>query len=156
MNTKGLTLLETMMALAVGVLVVMGAAMYYNSIRQTAAVTKIVNDMNAILSAYKAYVAQGNILVLSGNNGIPMTTLQSQGFLPTPLNDPWGQTYTAISCSPMDNAEIVIGILSLGPPDKDKTCNAVKSAVSSSAKVIRAGDCGNRIDNPQCGFVYAF
>ncbi len=155
-NTKGITVLEVMMALAVSALVLVGVIAFYQSARQTSAATKIVNDMNAILSAYKAYVAQGNILVLSGNNGVPMTTLQLQGFLPTPLNDPWGQTYVAVSCSPIGNTEIVIGIQSLGPPEKDKTCNAVKSAVNGSAKVIGGGDCGNRIGNPQCGFVYAF
>ncbi len=150
----GVTLLETMLALAVGAVVLVGVAIYYASARQSANVTQVVADMNAIVGAYKAYIGRGNTVcgVVSGTcTPTQLSALQTRGFLPNPMNDPWGQSYQAISCSPAGSMQISIAIPGIGPPGSDNTCNAIKMVVGNSAVPIGPSDC---IANPGCGFVY--
>jgi type II secretory pathway pseudopilin PulG len=131
----GLTLLETMMALAVGAVVLMSAVIYYASSRQNANVTKVVADMNAIMAAYRSYIAQGNnvCVVRSSSCSGPTTLsiLQTATFLPSPMNDPWGQSYTATSSSPGGKMFIVITVPGIGSADEDKTCNAILQIVNN-------------------------
>src|SRR3990167_336023 len=91
-KTAGLTLLETMLALAIGALVFLGAVIFYQSTRQSANVSRALSDMNAIKSGYKAYLASGFKLNAT-SDAAQLQAVQDAGFLPKPLIDPWGQPY---------------------------------------------------------------
>jgi Tfp pilus assembly protein PilE len=132
----GLTLLETMMALAVGTVVLMSVVIYYASNRQNANVTKVVSDMNTIMSAYRFYIAQGNTVcgvASSTCNPASLSTLQTAGFLPNPMNDPWGQSYTAVGSSPGGKMYVVITVPGIDSADEDNTCNAILQIVNNGS-----------------------
>lgn len=131
----GLTLLETMLAVAVGAVVLMGVVIYYASARQNGNVTKVVGDMNAIMGGYRSYIAQGNMvcgfLSSTCSSLTALSNLQTAGLLPSPMNDPWGQAYTAVSSSPEGKIQVVITVPGIGSADEDKTCNAILQAVNN-------------------------
>jgi type II secretory pathway pseudopilin PulG len=130
----GLTLLETMLALAIGAVVLLGVVIYYTSSRQNGNVTKVVADMNAIMSAYRSYIAQGNTVcgVPSGTcTPTTLSILQTAGFLPNPMNDPWGQSYTAVSSGPGGKIFVVITVPGISSADEDNTCNAILQSVNN-------------------------
>lgn len=154
----GLTLLETMFALAVGALVLIGAIIFYMSTKQSANTSKAVGDMNAIVAAHESYIAGGyGLSGLGTTNSIP--TLQKGGYLPDPINDPWGQEYTSIVATTPATVTITIpgigGGATVGsgtegqagyvpPSDGDKNCNAIIQMVGSAAATGASG----------CSFVY--
>lgn len=88
---KGLTLLETMFALALGVLVLIAIMLIYNGTKKSGAQSKVISDVTAIVAAYQNYISAGlgtptisavqDAGYLAGSNGIIM--------------DPYGQSYDA-------------------------------------------------------------
>jgi hypothetical protein len=87
---KGLTLLETMFALALGVLVIIAIMLIYNGTKRSGVQSKVVTDITSIVSGFDNYIAAGN------PGGTPsMTTVSAAGFLPAAtIGDPLGQDYT--------------------------------------------------------------
>ncbi|MBY0377477.1 MAG: hypothetical protein K2Q33_02795, partial [Gammaproteobacteria bacterium] len=84
----GVTLLETMMAIALGVLLVVSGIAFYQSTTQNAKVNKTLTDMNNIRSAYKAYYNSGNSLsTASTDQASQLLNIQNAGYLPNPLMD---------------------------------------------------------------------
>jgi type II secretory pathway pseudopilin PulG len=140
----GLTLLETMFAIAIGALVLIGAVIFYMSTKQNANTNKAVGDMNAIVSAIQNYTAGGNPL-----GGITdLSDLQSGGYLPNPLNDPWGQQYTIVvasSGSVTASVTITIPGIDMG----DNNCNAIKQSV-----VTGSGAAKDASKSGSCAFTY--
>ena len=142
---KGLTLLETMFAIAIGALVLIGAVIFYMSTKQNANTTKTVGDMNAIVSAYESFMAGGN--TLAKTTDIP--ALQTAGFLPTPLNTAWGQPYTATpTLSPASVLITVAGIdaAGAGGTGGDANCDAIWNMVKSTQ--------GTVLGTTGCSFTY--
>jgi type II secretory pathway pseudopilin PulG len=151
-KVAGLTLLETMFALAVGALVLIGAVLFYMSTKQSGNTSRAVGDMNAIVSAIGNYTGQNydiNNLVGTGAVGI----LQSKGYLPDPLLDPWGQPYGVTVSTTGAKTQVSITIPGIGAAGKsvlgkpisggDKNCNAIVIAVGSAATSggLLAGGC---------------
>lgn len=135
---RGLTLLETVIALAIGALVLIGAVLYYTSTSQTANVNKAVSDMNSIVAAFKVYAA-GNTVTADTN----LTTLQNNNLLPNPLVNPWGGAYDVAVIPATSTVPTIIGItiVNLRGPDDDKDCAAIGDAVRSSAYYIQGSYC---------------
>jgi type II secretory pathway pseudopilin PulG len=141
----GLTLLETMFAIAIGALVLIGAVIFYLSTKQNANTTKTVADMNAIVSAYESYMAGGNTLTAD----IDIPALQTAGFLPSPLNTAWGQPYTATPT--LSPASVLITVVGIGAAGTDGTggdtnCDAIWNMVKSSQGVTQG--------TTDCSFTY--
>lgn len=157
----GVTLLETMLALAVGAVVLVGVAIYYTSARQSANVTQVVADMNAIVGAYKTYVGRGNVIGNTDRGGsVGISALENKGYLPKPFNDPWGQAYVATSCTSVSGGwggvlEIIIIIPGLGTAENDNTCKAIAQAVNSRYAPNSTSCVGSQWAN-SCGFQYQF
>jgi type II secretory pathway pseudopilin PulG len=128
----GLTLLETMFALAVGALVLIGAVIFYMSTKQSANTSKTVGDMNAIVSAYQSYLVSG-----ADATKTPPTIaiLQTGGYLPTGsggagvIYDAWGLAY-GVEWTP---ATSTLTITVTGLATGDKNCAAVTLAVGNAA-----------------------
>ncbi len=123
---EGLTLLETMFALAVGALVLIGAVIFYMSTKQSANASKSVGDMNAIVAGYQSYIAGGNTMT----SATTLTDIQSAGFLPTPLYDAWGQAYTVDSTT-------TPGVLAITIPG---IAGATYTAATDSGAASATGD----------------
>lgn len=143
----GLTLLETMFALAVGALVLIGAVIFYMSTKTSATTSKVITDMNAITAAADTYIASGNS---ASNLSDAMGPLQTAGLLPKPMNDPYGQEYTATVAA--NSNQIVIAIPGL--PKADQGCTNIATAVGAnssngSSQGVTTGD-----DSTYCSFSY--
>ena len=138
LNVRGLTLLETLLALAISALVVMGIVMYYGTVSYSSNVSKAVADMNAIVGAYRDYAT-----------AYPVTTdttiqvLQDNDLLPNPLIDPWGQGYTAMVTVSTLGTTVTINLIGLAK-NTDKQCQAIKQAVQPAGSPVGSG----------CSFVY--
>jgi type II secretory pathway pseudopilin PulG len=146
---EGLTLLETMFAIAIGALVLIAAVVFYMSTKQSANANKSVGDMNAIVAAYESYMTGGNALTAGATGtGTDIPKLQTTGYLPTPLNTAWGQAYTTVvTTSP---AAVTITITG-APGNTDNTCKAIAQlagATGTSPSVTQAGD------ESTCAFTY--
>jgi type II secretory pathway pseudopilin PulG len=159
----GVTLLETMLALAVGAVVLVGAIIYYASARQSANVTQVIADMNAIVGAYKTYVGRGNVIGNTAQGGsVGISTLQNKGFLPKPFNDPWGQAYVATSCTSVGGGwggvlEIIIIIPGIGTAENDNTCKAIVQTLSMNSRYApNSTSCTKGQWTNNCGFQYQF
>lgn len=150
---KGLTLLETMLALAVGVLILMSAVVFYQSTRQSANVSRTLSDMGAIKAGYRAYLASGFQLNAS-SDAAQLQAVQDAGFLPNPLNDPWGQSYV-VSLTKYPGY-IMIAIPGLGTtkygPDPDPNCDALWAAVPTTGGFSTTPDKSGY----DCAFSYRF
>ncbi len=137
LNIQGLTLLETMMALALGALVILGIVMYYGTVSYGSNVNKAVADMNAIVGAYRDYAT-----------AYPVTTdttiqvLQDNDLLPSSLIDPWGQAYTT-TVSESVPTTVTINLIGLAK-NTDKQCQAIKQAVQPAGSPAGSG----------CSFMY--
>ncbi len=137
---EGLTLLETMFALAVGALVLIGAVIFYMSTKQNANASKSVGDMNAIVAGYQSYIAGGNAAP-SGTTGLAL--VQDAGFLPKPLNDAWGIAYKV-------ELSATTGLLNIGIPGialADINCKAITNMVGTSATAAT-------VTGAPCAFAY--
>jgi type II secretory pathway pseudopilin PulG len=145
----GLTLLETMFALAVGALVLIGAVIFYVSTKQSGNSSKAAGDMNAIVAGIQNYTAQGYSLTSLGSadSAATLTPLQNNGYLPNPLLDPWGQSYKAVitGTTAGDTAQVTIsipGINSTKDTPADKSCTAIAQTVLGTASDASvAGTC---------------
>jgi type II secretory pathway pseudopilin PulG len=151
---SGITLLETMLALALGVVILMGVILFYQSTRQSANVSKALSDMNAIKAGYKAYLSSGFKLNAT-SDAAQLQAVQEAGFLPNPLNSPWGQPYfVSLTKYP---GYIMIAIPGLdttrnGNVINDSRCNAIWINVQTTG--------GFSTTPPQagynCAFIYRF
>ncbi len=144
----GLTLLETMFALAIGALVLIGAIIFYVSTKQSANANKIAGDMNGIVAGYQSYFAGGN----PSTGGIAMSVIQAAGFLPDPLNTPFGLQYDAKYTPTATSGTLEIDVSGLKPGDT--TCAAVTSLVGSSGgtSIPTGGTLGTTTGN--CAYTY--
>lgn len=130
----GLTLLETMFALAVSALVLIGVIIFYQSTRLNAGVSKTMTDMNAIRTGYKSYLVSGYNFDSALNDTEQLQAVQNAGFLPNPLNNAWGQAYiVSLTKYP---GYIVIAIPGLGTTkwgsDPDSRCDAIWAMVRTT------------------------
>ncbi len=147
----GLTLLETMFAVVIGTLILLSAIVFYNSTKQSANINKAVTDLNTIVAQTQAYMVAGGVSDLSAVGANTVDVLQKNGYLPTPISDPWGQQYTGtfVLGSNTTPTSTTITIVSLGSPtgdNPDKNCLSIGQALSS---VATAGTTG-------CSFVFSF
>lgn len=147
----GLTLLETMFAIAIGALVVIAAVIFYTSTKNSQNASKAVTDINTIVAQADNYIAPGSAALSdlkTLNSGDAVKTLQAAGYLPTTLSDPWGGTYSgAVTINAGANlgvpGTIAISISSL--VSSDAACNAVATAsqgLNTDAKDPDSGDAG--------------
>ncbi len=128
---EGLTLLETMFALAIGALVLIGAIIFYVSTKQSANASKAAGDMNGIVAGYQSFIAGGN-----SADGVDLSAIQAAGFLPSPLNDPWAQSYTSTYDAAANELTITIpGIGGVGAP-ADPTANPPKDAIGGDVNCV--------------------
>jgi type II secretory pathway pseudopilin PulG len=149
----GLTLLETMLALAVGTVVLVGAIIFYQSTRQNANVSKTMSDMNAIRTGYKSYLASGYQFNAS-TDALQLQAVQDAGFLPNPLNNAWGQAYAVSVNNSTYPGYIVIGIPGLDAATNkpsNNTCQTIYIAVQATS-----GLSATPAGNIKCGFRYRF
>ena len=149
----GLTLLETMFAVAVGAVVLMGTVIFYQSTRQNANVSKTMTDMNAIRTGYKSYLTSGYQFNAS-TDAAQLLAVQNAGFLPNPLNDAWGQAYV-VSLTEY-SGYITIGIPGLGTTQygsaPDSRCDAIWAIVQNT------GGYSTELSGSDynCAFLYRF
>lgn len=148
----GVTLLETMMAIALGVLLVVSGIAFYQSTTQNAKVNKTLTDMNNIRSAYKAYYNSGNSLsTASTDQASQLLNIQNAGYLPNPLMDAWGQPYV-ISLA-WYSGYITVAIPGLGQAPSDKNCQAIWNSIQNSGGFSTQP---GQTSNSQCAFRYRF
>jgi type II secretory pathway pseudopilin PulG len=129
----GLTMLETMFALALGTLVLASAILFYQSTQRSAAVSKTMTDMNAIRTGYKSYLTSGYQFNAS-TDALQLQAVQDVGFLPNPLNNAWGQAYiVSLTDYP---GYITIAIPGLGTTKygsgPDSRCDAIWAIVQTT------------------------
>lgn len=136
---EGLTLLETMFAIAIGALVLIGAVIFYMSTKQSANASKTVGDMNGIVAGYESYAAGGNTI----SSATTMDLVQAAGFLPKPLNDAWGYAYTVV----VSSGSITITIPGIkgatgtaGSWTGDTNCVAIYNMAQASGTPVSAAD----------------
>jgi type II secretory pathway pseudopilin PulG len=153
---KGLTLLETMFALAVGAFVLIAVVIVYKSIRQSANVSQTMTDLNAIRAGYKSYLASGYKFDTTLSSEAQLQAVQDAGFLPDPLNTPWGQPYV-VSLTKY-SGYITIAIPGLNkvnqdnPSAGDGRCQAIwKAAQASGGLATEPATAGY-----DCAFNYRF
>jgi type II secretory pathway pseudopilin PulG len=130
----GLTLLETMFALAVGAFVLIAAVILYKSIRLNASVNQVMSDMNSIRAGYKSYLASGYQFNAS-DDAAQLLAVQNAGFLPSPLNDPWGLPYAAsLTLYPGYLTVIIPGLnkVTPDPTTTDPRCQAIWKAAQTT------------------------
>lgn len=139
---EGLTLLETMFAIAIGALVLIGAIIFYMSTKNSATVSKVMSDMNGITAAADTYIASGNSATNLTDDAI--TTLQTAGLLPTPMNTPFGVPYAAT----VSGNKINIVITGLGL--SDAMCTTITSTVANTQSQGVAAGAGTT----SCNFDY--
>jgi type II secretory pathway pseudopilin PulG len=155
---SGITLLETMLALALGIMILMSVVIFYQSTRQSANVSKVLNDMNAIKAGYKAYLASGYKLNAT-SDAAQLQAVQDAGFLPNPLNNPWGQAYVvSLTRYP---GYIMIAIPGLGTTTKQTTNGDVINDVNCNAIWATVQTTGGFSTTPagagyNCAFSYRF
>ena len=138
-HMAGLTLLETLFAIVLGVLVTLGAILFFSSGKQSTNANRIVTDMNSIVAGYDNYLATGST-GLSGvtDSSCTSTTtatascsyavISSAGYLPTALNAPTGAAYE-ISYSSTDGQ---VSITVPGATYDDSLCKAVIAMVPTA------------------------
>ncbi len=157
---KGLTLLETMFAMSIGMMILIGVMLFYGTVKQNTNINKAVRDLNAIVAQTQTYMVAGGVSDLSAAGADTVNVLQTNGYLPNPISDPWGQQYkgTFTLGSNTTATSTTITVVSLGSPtgdgsdpdnpDKgaDKNCLAIGQALSG---VATAGATG-------CSFVFTF
>ncbi|MCD6045130.1 MAG: hypothetical protein K0R48_293 [Gammaproteobacteria bacterium] len=148
-HMKGLTLLETLFALAISALVLVAAVAFYASSKQSANITKAVKDLNTIVGQTHTYMVMGGLSDLTADNANTVSVLQGADYLPSPMSDPWGQEYKAVMTAGTSTATptTTITIVSLGSPTgdtPDKSCVAIEQALGGTAT---AGTTG-------CSFVF--
>ncbi len=152
----GVTLLETMLALAVGALVLMAAVIFYTSTRTNANVSKTLQDMSAIKAGYKAYFASGYTFESTLTDVEQLQVVQDAGFLPKPLNNAWGQAYTISVNNKNYPGYIVIGIPGLGVATTTPS-NSICQTIWVSAQTTGALNTKpSNLGNVQCAFRYTF
>lgn len=141
---KGLTVLETMLALAIGALVILAIVIFYISTKTSATTSKVITDMNSIVAAADSYIAGGQ--PASNLSSDAITPLIDAGLLPNPINDPWGQQYTAtVAVSTGTSSTITITVP--GIAGGDSNCNAITSATKNAQGVTAGSGTG-------CSFTY--
>lgn len=151
----GVTMLETMLAVAVGTLVLVGAIIFYQSTRQNADLNKTLTDMNAIRTGYKSYLNSGYQFNAS-TPALQLQAVQNAGFLPSTLNDAWGQAYTVSVSNSKYPGYIVIGIPGIGLATTTPTvsvCQTIYIAVQATGGLSTSP---GSVDNIQCAFRYRF
>ncbi len=151
---KGLTLLETMFALAVGAFVLIAAVILYKSIRLNANVGQVMSDMNSIRAGYKSYLASG-YQFNAATDGAQLLAVQNAGFLPTTLNDPWGLPYfVSLTLYPGYITVALPGLnrATTDPTTTDFRCQAIwKAASTTGAQPTDPSAVGYN-----CAFIYRF
>ena len=87
----GLTLLETMFALALGIMVIIAIMLIYNGTKKSGVASKVISDVTAIVAGFDNYIGAGN------PGGTPSTSnVQAAGFLAGSggnILDPYGANY---------------------------------------------------------------
>lgn len=143
----GLTLLETMFAITVGAIVLIAATAFYDSAKHSANINKAVRDLNTIVAQTQSYMVAGGVSDLSTttNGTDTVKKLQTNGYLPTPISDPWGQAYTGTFTLGGNTTATTttITVVSLDSPTgdaPDKNCLAIGQALSGVA-TAGATDC---------------
>ncbi len=154
----GLTLLETMFALAVGAFVLIAAIILYKSIRLNASVSQVMSDMNSIRAGYKSYLASGYQFDSALSNTAQLQAVQNAGFLPGTLNDPWGLAYVVSVNNSNYPGDIIIAIPGLNlvtgdPTTTDLRCQAIWKAAQTTGAVSTTP---SKVDNINCAFGYRF
>ncbi len=147
----GLTLLETMFALAVGAFVLLAAIILYKSITLNSNVNQVMNDMNTIRAGYKNYFVSGYTFN-AADDAAQLLAVQNAGFLPSTLNDPWGLPYFVSVANSHYPGKIIIGIPGLDLSSKDPRCNAIWKA----AQTIGAQSTNYSWVGYNCAFQYRF
>lgn len=145
----GATLLETMFTLAVGAFVLIAAVVLYKSIRLNSNVSQVMSDMNTIRVGYKNYLTSGYKFDAK-SDADQLKAVQTAGFLPSTLNDPWGLSYV-VSLT-LYSGYITIAIPGLDLSSKDYRCNAIWKA----AQVTGALSTDYQKVNYNCAFLYRF
>ena len=151
----GLTLFESMFVLALAVLVMAAAILFYQSTQKNAEVSKTMTDMNNIRSGYKSYFASGYQFNAS-TDVLQLQAVQAAGFLPSTLNDAWGQAYTVSVNNSNYPGYIVIGIPGIGVATTTPTnsiCQTIYIAVQATGGLsTKPGNVGGI----SCAFRYRF
>lgn len=149
-SMAGLTLLETMFAMTIGSIIVIGVIIFYGVVRQNANINKVVKDLNTIAGQTQTYMTAGGVGDLSASGANTVSVLQNTGYLPSPMSDPWGNQYTGILTlgnNTTGSTTTTITVVSLGSPTgetPDKNCRAIGQALTG---VATAGTTG-------CSFVF--
>jgi type II secretory pathway pseudopilin PulG len=147
----GLTMLETMFALAVGAFVLIAAIILYKSITLNSNVSQVMNDMNTIRAGYKNYLISGYTFN-ADSDALQLQAVQNAGFLPSTLNDPWGLPYFVSLTNSHYPGYIIIGIPGLDLSSKDPRCMAIwKAAQTTGALSTNYTWVGYN-----CAFLYRF
>ena len=147
----GLTLLETLFAIVLGVLVTLGAILFFSSGKQSTNANRIVTDMNSIVAGYDNYLATGSTGLSGttvndsscdstgkGEAACSYYVVSQAGYLPTSLNAPTGAAYT-IKYSSSDGT---VAITVPGTEVGDSLCNAVTAMIpTATGKVADSGSC---------------
>ncbi|MCD6045129.1 MAG: hypothetical protein K0R48_292 [Gammaproteobacteria bacterium] len=151
----GITLLETMFAIAVGALIVIAAVIFYTSTKNSQNTSKATTDINTIVAAADNYIAPGSaalnaLITPEAPATDAIGVLQGVGYLPTPMSDPWGGNYTAtVAASTGTNkgspGTIAITISSLGYDD------ALCLAVANASQGAATGDVEQTVDGKTTG-----
>lgn len=152
-SMAGLTLLETMFAIALGVLVLIGAVIFFSSGKQSTGASKTVADINSIASGYQSYIATGQSLgsvtetAAPGSPTAGTTTgtyavVQTAGYVPASLTSTIGIPYN-VAYSKSDGT---LKITVTGVPAKNATCSAINSMLVSAGNstnygAAATGDC---------------
>lgn len=136
---QGVTLLEMLLVLAIASAIILMIVGYTTQKMGEFRRDKVSLQMQQILNAGLAYYTNTSTWP---NN---LSTLQAAGYLPTPLNNPWGKGFTVDSTSSGGktlsvstdvtvaaavDAKIIAGRLPLGTADVDATKAIVKATVN--------------------------
>lgn len=129
---KGLTLLETMFALALGVLVLIAIMLIYNGTKKSGAQSKVVSDVTAIVSGYQNYISSGQ---MQTRGKATIQNIQLAGYLAGSggiIMDPYGKSYDATL-----NTNGTVTVVITGLPystDTNSQCMQIGGMLGQSGK----------------------
>jgi type II secretory pathway pseudopilin PulG len=142
----GLTLLETMFGIAIGALILIAAVIFYTSTKNSQNTSKVVTDLNSIVAQTSSYIAPGgtSLTNLTSATTAPgsIGVLQGAGYLPSPMNDPWGTAYSAIVTAGAAGvpATTTITVAGAGAPTT-ATCKAIVQATAPGGTGVGTDSC---------------
>ena len=150
----GLTLLETLFAIVLGVLVTLGAILFFSSGKQSTNANRIVTDINSIVAGYDNYLATGQTLTAKGDpcptDGTAGSTcsyyiISDAGYLPTALMDPLGSPYKISYSGAASATSGTIAIQIGGVSANDALCTTISTMIPTATGSVSAGGVGSKI-----------